>query len=465
MTPADLEELGIALGGRVLVVAHVDVPVLPVAQAHRRVEDHHQAVEERDPARRADVHELVDAERGPHVEGRNQHEEQPHGDETRHREAQEAVDREQVAEAHPLVAGGVGLVAVEGTRERHPGTTGGDDLEGVCAWLHASCAEMSRYPTYRPPGQSNTSRRSPSDPRRLQGRRSRDTLAGRVPGKRRGGMATVAIVGAGPAGASAGYHLASRGHRVTLLDRSAFPRPKVCGDWIAEGSVEALAASGLSPDELERAAPEHAVLSGSRVASPRGETSEVRHSRRAYCIPRLVFDDLLLKRALRAGCTFEKEDVRELRPGHRGRLDGFDHVIDARGVYAGRANCVALRAYWTVDGEGLDPSWATDGAPLRRRRVPARLRLGLPGGARGRAGPLQPRRGPVEGGQPRPGTERRRLLGEVPGREPDGARPRAARRGQGAPAGPPRGGGGVARTGCRGTESSGSETPPTSPTP
>ena len=172
-------------------------------------------------------------------------------------------------------------------------------------------------------------------------------------------MATVAIVGAGPAGASAGYHLASRGHRVTLLDRAAFPRPKVCGDWIAEGSVETLAASGLLPDELEAAAPEHAALSGSRVASPRGETSEVRHSRRAYCIPRLVFDDILLRRALRAGCTFEREDVRDLRPGQGRRLDGFDHVMDARGVYAGRANCVALRAYWTVDVEGLDPSWAS----------------------------------------------------------------------------------------------------------
>jgi flavin-dependent dehydrogenase len=171
-------------------------------------------------------------------------------------------------------------------------------------------------------------------------------------------MATVAIVGAGPAGASAGYHLASRGHRVTLFDRASFPRPKVCGDWIAEGSVEALAESGLPPEELERAAAEYAVIGGSRVASPRGETSEVRHSRRAYCIPRLAFDDILVKRALRAGCTFEREDVREVRPGHRGRLDGFDHVIDARGVYAGEANCVALRAYWTVDSEGLDPSWA-----------------------------------------------------------------------------------------------------------
>ena len=151
-------------------------------------------------------------------------------------------------------------------------------------------------------------------------------------------------------------------------------------------------------------------------------------------------------RAPRTTGRLRSRDRRPRRLRRTGQLRGPPRVLDGR-------------------RGGARPVVGQDGAPLRRRRVPARLRLGLPGGARRRAGPLQPRRGPVEGGQPRPGTERRRLLGEVPGREPDGARPRAARRGQGAPAGPPRGGGRVARTGCRGAESSGSETPPTSPTP
>lgn len=169
-------------------------------------------------------------------------------------------------------------------------------------------------------------------------------------------MARVAIVGAGPAGATAGYRLASRGHDVTLFDRAAFPRPKTCGDWITEGAVEALASSGLPAEELTRAASEYAVLTGSLLGSPRGETSEVRHSRTAYCIPRLEFDDILFRRALAAGCAFVRQDVRDLRPGHRGALDEFDHVVDARGVHAGNPNAVALRAYWTVELARLAPS-------------------------------------------------------------------------------------------------------------
>jgi flavin-dependent dehydrogenase len=169
-------------------------------------------------------------------------------------------------------------------------------------------------------------------------------------------MARVAIVGAGPAGSVAGHRLATRGHAVTLFDRAAFPRPKTCGDWIAEGAIDALASSGLGPEELTRAASEYAVLTGSLLGSPRGETSEVRHSRKAYCIPRLVFDDILFRRARGAGCEFVRQEVRDLRPGHRGVLDEFDHVIDARGVRGGAPNGVALRAYWTVNAAQLPPA-------------------------------------------------------------------------------------------------------------
>ncbi len=40
---------------------------------------------------------------------------------------------------------------------------------------------------------------------------------------------SIAVVGAGPAGATAARLLASRGARVTLLDARRLPRPKVCG--------------------------------------------------------------------------------------------------------------------------------------------------------------------------------------------------------------------------------------------
>ncbi|PZO49300.1 MAG: dehydrogenase [Phormidesmis priestleyi] len=41
------------------------------------------------------------------------------------------------------------------------------------------------------------------------------------------------IVGAGPAGASAAYHLSRKGHRVLLLEKAALPRYKPCGGGVS----------------------------------------------------------------------------------------------------------------------------------------------------------------------------------------------------------------------------------------
>lgn len=43
----------------------------------------------------------------------------------------------------------------------------------------------------------------------------------------------VAIIGAGPAGGAAAYHLARRGHRVLVLEKEPFPRVKPCGGGVA----------------------------------------------------------------------------------------------------------------------------------------------------------------------------------------------------------------------------------------
>ena len=42
----------------------------------------------------------------------------------------------------------------------------------------------------------------------------------------------VAIVGAGPAGATAAALLAKKGRRVVLLDRETFPRKVACAGWL-----------------------------------------------------------------------------------------------------------------------------------------------------------------------------------------------------------------------------------------
>jgi geranylgeranyl reductase family protein len=57
--------------------------------------------------------------------------------------------------------------------------------------------------------------------------------------------ADVIIVGAGPAGSSAAYHLATAGLDVLLLEKTAFPREKVCGDGLTPRAVKELIAMGI----------------------------------------------------------------------------------------------------------------------------------------------------------------------------------------------------------------------------
>ena len=55
----------------------------------------------------------------------------------------------------------------------------------------------------------------------------------------------VAIVGAGPSGATAALLLARRGHRVLVLDRARFPRDKACGEGLMPPGVAVLRRLGL----------------------------------------------------------------------------------------------------------------------------------------------------------------------------------------------------------------------------
>jgi geranylgeranyl reductase family protein len=58
----------------------------------------------------------------------------------------------------------------------------------------------------------------------------------------------VIVVGAGPGGSSAAYHLARHGLDVLLLEKAEFPREKVCGDGLTPRAVKQLIAMGVATD-------------------------------------------------------------------------------------------------------------------------------------------------------------------------------------------------------------------------
>jgi menaquinone-9 beta-reductase len=57
--------------------------------------------------------------------------------------------------------------------------------------------------------------------------------------------ADVIVVGAGPAGSTVAYYLANAGLDVLLLEKTSFPREKVCGDGLTPRAVKALTGMGL----------------------------------------------------------------------------------------------------------------------------------------------------------------------------------------------------------------------------
>jgi geranylgeranyl reductase family protein len=78
-----------------------------------------------------------------------------------------------------------------------------------------------------------------------------ETRNGRATPRHPAGQADVIVVGAGPAGSTTAYYLAQAGLDVLLLEKSRFPREKVCGDGLTPRGVKALVSMGISVSEQD----------------------------------------------------------------------------------------------------------------------------------------------------------------------------------------------------------------------
>jgi geranylgeranyl reductase family protein len=107
----------------------------------------------------------------------------------------------------------------------------------------------------------------------------------------------VLVVGAGPAGAFAAYQLAKQGFRVLLIDRSAFPRDKVCGGGISNKTVQLLD-FGVTPVTQTR------VLGAYLTYQNREIVARDLQGRDGIATLRRDFDNLLVQKAIAAGVEF-----------------------------------------------------------------------------------------------------------------------------------------------------------------
>ena len=148
----------------------------------------------------------------------------------------------------------------------------------------------------------------------------RPTPGGAAPAPRPSGSgpevveSDVVVVGAGPAGSATATHLARRGLHVTLLEKSTFPREKVCGDGLTPRATRQLIRLGI--DTSEAAGWLH--NKGLRIYGGGDQPFQLEWPDLAdfppYGLvrPRADFDDLLVRNAEASGVTlYERANVTE----------------------------------------------------------------------------------------------------------------------------------------------------------
>lgn len=113
----------------------------------------------------------------------------------------------------------------------------------------------------------------------------------------------VLVVGGGPAGAAAGYWLATQGHAVTIVEKKTFPRDKTCGDALTPRAVKQLGDMGLtdSLDQFHR-------VNGLRLTAISREVelawpSHPLYPQYGYVAKRSELDGIVALNAVAAGAT------------------------------------------------------------------------------------------------------------------------------------------------------------------
>lgn len=118
----------------------------------------------------------------------------------------------------------------------------------------------------------------------------------------------VVVVGAGPAGSATALLLARAGVAVRIVERTRFPRRKVCGEYLNAGAVQALARLGVRDVVRAVASP----LRGVRLVPEEADAVELEFPRLALACARETLDGILLHAALEAGATLEYGRVEEI---------------------------------------------------------------------------------------------------------------------------------------------------------
>jgi menaquinone-9 beta-reductase len=172
--------------------------------------------------------------------------------------------------------------------------------------------------------------------------------------------ADVIIVGAGPAGSTAAHYLAAAGLDVLALEKSAFPREKVCGDGFTPRSVRELVAMGVSMREEDgwiRNKGLRVVGGGHTLHLPWPQTDSFPDY--GVSRPRALFDQTLAEHARSTGARIQEQTqvTGPVFDERSGRVVGVTaRLLDANGRRTGEE--VTYRAPIVIAADGVSSRFA-----------------------------------------------------------------------------------------------------------
>ncbi|MHC6230061.1 geranylgeranyl reductase family protein [Arthrobacter sp. MMS24-T111] len=163
----------------------------------------------------------------------------------------------------------------------------------------------------------------------------------------------VLIVGAGPAGSTAAYYLAKAGLEVTVVEKTQFPREKVCGDGLTPRAVREIQKLGLPHPENDgwrRNKGLRLIAGGRTIELPWPEVSDF--PQYGLIRTRLGFDEELARHAEAAGATIlERHSVTDALRNDAGRVTGVRaSLLDGNGRKTGETRDFAADVVLAADG-------------------------------------------------------------------------------------------------------------------